>query len=136
VLVYNDKHWRTFFQLIGRADVFAADARFQTAAQRARNYDFIYGCLAEVLLARPRAEWLDMLSKADIPCAPVNTVDELIDDPHLRDIDFLSLRETPMGLERDLGPGADVPSGPAPGTGNTPNRCCRNSDLARQRWPL
>jgi len=117
VLVYNDKHWRTFFQLIGREDTFNADARFQTAAERARNYDFIYGYLAEVLLTRPRVEWLEILEQADIPCAPVNTVDELIDDPHLNDVGFFSMRQSASGLERELGSGADMPSSPSPTLG-------------------
>jgi len=87
-VVYNDKHWRAFFAAIGDLAAFEADARFQTAAARAENYDVIYGYLAGVLATRTSADWLALLAAADIPCSPVNRVEDLLDDPHLRAVGF------------------------------------------------
>jgi crotonobetainyl-CoA:carnitine CoA-transferase CaiB-like acyl-CoA transferase len=90
VVVYNDKHWRSFFELIGCPRLFDDDSRFRTAANRAENYDFIYAWLAEVLGTRSTAEWLALLQRAGVPCAPVQSVEQLIDDPHLRETGFFA----------------------------------------------
>ncbi|CAG9181627.1 CaiB/BaiF CoA transferase family protein [Cupriavidus pampae] len=92
-VVYNDKHWRAFFEAIGELPTFEADARFQTAAARADNYDTIYGYLAEVLVTRTSEAWLALLESADIPCARVNRVEDLLDDPQLRAVDFFDERD-------------------------------------------
>jgi crotonobetainyl-CoA:carnitine CoA-transferase CaiB-like acyl-CoA transferase len=88
VVVYNDKHWRAFFELAGDLPTFASDPRFQTAAARADNYDAIYAYLADVLATRTSAEWLALLQAADIPCGPVNAIEDLPDDPQLRAVGF------------------------------------------------
>ncbi|WP_223851578.1 CaiB/BaiF CoA transferase family protein [Cupriavidus pauculus] len=87
-VVYNDKHWRSFFEAIGELPTFEADARFQTAAARADNYDAIYGYLAETLATRTSDAWLALFEASDIPCARVNRVEDLIDDPQLRAVGF------------------------------------------------
>ena len=83
VLIYNDKHWRRFFALIGREDMFESDARFSTQEARSRNIAAVYAFVAEQIATRTSAEWLRLLKEADIPVTPLNSVDELIDDPHL-----------------------------------------------------
>lgn len=88
VIVYNDKHWRAFFQLVGRPEVGENDERFATAAGRAENYDFIYSYISPFFGERDTAEWLRVLAVADIPCAPVNDFKSLIDDPHLAAVGF------------------------------------------------
>lgn len=88
VVVYNDKHWRSFFQATDALAVFEADARFQTAAARADSYDQIYGYLSDVLATRSSDYWLALLDAADIPCCPVNRVEDLLQDPQLRAVGF------------------------------------------------
>jgi crotonobetainyl-CoA:carnitine CoA-transferase CaiB-like acyl-CoA transferase len=88
VVVYNDKHWRSFFQATGALATFEADSRFQTAAARADHYDAIYGYLSEVLATRSSADWLALLETADIPCCPVNRVEDLLADPQLEAVGF------------------------------------------------
>ena len=88
VVVYNDKHWRAFFQATDALAVFEADARFQTAAARADSYDQIYGYLSDVLATRSSDYWLALLEAADIPCCLVNRVEDLLQDPQLRAVGF------------------------------------------------
>lgn len=88
VLVYNDKHWRAFLSLVGDQER-QQDARFVTAGGRAGHYELIYGYLAQVLQTRTNAQWLSVLTEADIPCASVNDIDGLLQDPHLQAIGFL-----------------------------------------------
>jgi len=95
VLVYNDKHWRSFFKLIGREEMFESDPRFSSQEARSRNIGEVYAFVAEIMLTRTSAEWLRLLKEADIPVAPLNSVDDIIDDPHLGESGFFVMTEHP-----------------------------------------
>jgi len=95
VLVYNDKHWRSFFRLIGREDLFESDSRFSSQEARSRNIREVYAFVAEQMATRTSAEWMRLLRKADIPVAPLNSVEDLIGDPHLRDTGFFVTTDHP-----------------------------------------
>jgi crotonobetainyl-CoA:carnitine CoA-transferase CaiB-like acyl-CoA transferase len=95
VLVYNDKHWRSFFKLIGREEMFESDPRFSSQEARSRNIGEVYAFVAEHMAARTSAEWLRLLKEADIPVAPLNSVDDVIDDPHLDESGFFVMAEHP-----------------------------------------
>ena len=74
------KFWGALVRAAGREDLLA-DPRYGTRAGRIRHYDGIRGELAPVFAARPRSEWLRRLSEADVPSAPVHTVDQALADP-------------------------------------------------------
>ena len=82
-LIYNDKQWKSFLALIGKPELFASDARFNTHSNRAERIEEVYTFVAEEMRTRSTAEWADLLTAGDIPWMPMNTLDELIDDPHL-----------------------------------------------------
>lgn len=92
-VVYNDKHWRAFFEAIGDLAAFEADVRFQTAAARAENYHTIYGYLTEVMATRTTDAWVALLERADIPHARVNRVEDLINDTQLSAVGFFDERD-------------------------------------------
>jgi crotonobetainyl-CoA:carnitine CoA-transferase CaiB-like acyl-CoA transferase len=124
VLIYNDKHWRTFFSLIGREEMFEADARFSSQEARSRNIAEVYAFVAEQIATRSSAEWLRLLKEADIPVTPLNSVDDLIDDPHLGATGFFAMTEHPteggVRLMTALGSWSQSPPGdlrPAPRLG-------------------
>ncbi len=95
VLIYNDKHWRKFFSLIGREELFESDPRFSSQEARSRNIAEVYAFVAEHMATRTSAEWLRLLKEADIPATPLNSVDDLIDDPHLAETGFFPMMEHP-----------------------------------------
>jgi crotonobetainyl-CoA:carnitine CoA-transferase CaiB-like acyl-CoA transferase len=95
VLVYNDKHWRSFFKLIGREEMFKSDPRFSSQEARSRNIGEVYAFVAESMATRTSAEWLRLLKEADIPVAPLNSIDDVIDDPHLWESRFFVMAEHP-----------------------------------------
>jgi len=82
VMVYTDTQWRTFFALVGRPDM-AADPRYRTITERTQHIDELYQLVEKELLARPSAEWLAALSRAEIPAAPIHSVPDLFTDDHL-----------------------------------------------------
>jgi crotonobetainyl-CoA:carnitine CoA-transferase CaiB-like acyl-CoA transferase len=87
-LIYTDKHWRSFFEAIGRLDDYSVDPRLSDYVARSRHYNELYGLVADILRTRTTAEWLALFAHCDIPCAPMNDLDALIDDPHLAAVGF------------------------------------------------
>ena len=104
LLIYNDKQWRNFFRLIGREDMFANDVRYSTQANRSQYFGECYAFVAEQIKTRTSAQWLEMLTAADIPVMPLNSLEDLLADPHLIETNFFSMHEHPTeGTLRALG---------------------------------
>lgn len=95
LLIYNDKQWRNFFQLLGREDVFEQDERFSTPTKRSQHIAEVYAYVADELRTRTSAEWLTALSDADIPVMPLNSLEALLEDPHLRETGFFKIVDHP-----------------------------------------
>ena len=93
-LVYNDGQWRRFLKAIGRDDLLT-DERFVDIASRTRHIDHVYAFLGETLAGRGSAEWLALFDAIDVPATPLNSVDSLIDDPHIRAVGLLPEIEHP-----------------------------------------
>ncbi|KAB2381294.1 CaiB/BaiF CoA transferase family protein [Actinomadura montaniterrae] len=96
-LVYNDKQWSAFVEAVKPE---WAGEHFATLEQRARQIDTVYALLGETFMQRTTREWLELLSSLDIPAAPVRTLDELFDDPHLNAVGFFETVDTPNGPVR------------------------------------
>jgi len=94
-LIYNDKQWRAFLTLVGRSDLLADDAGFATHEARARNYDAAYAFVADEMRKRSTNEWLEALEQADIPVQRMNSIDDIVHDPHLAAIDYFEIVEHP-----------------------------------------
>jgi crotonobetainyl-CoA:carnitine CoA-transferase CaiB-like acyl-CoA transferase len=94
VLMYNDKHWKAFFEMIGRQDMLA-DARFASAEGRSQNFDAVYGFVADEMTKKTTAEWLAVLERADIPVQRMNSLEDIMRDPHLKAIGYFRPVEHP-----------------------------------------
>jgi crotonobetainyl-CoA:carnitine CoA-transferase CaiB-like acyl-CoA transferase len=88
LVVYTDMHWRAFTQIAGCPDLLNTDERFRSQESRTRYAEDMGRFLAAELVARSNREWLDVLHSADIPASPVNSIEDLIDDPHLKAVKF------------------------------------------------
>lgn len=92
LLPYTTEHWVNLFEAAGRPEL-ALDDRFKDMASRLRNVDYIYGVLERLVVDRSTAEWLELLKDADLPIAPVLSVDDLLTDPHLEATGFFGHAE-------------------------------------------
>ncbi|WP_425991700.1 CaiB/BaiF CoA transferase family protein [Afipia sp. DC4300-2b1] len=88
-LVYSDKHWRSFFDVIGQPQIFETDIRFSSQNERLKHIDEVYGYLAGVLATRTTAEWIALFTKADIPVAKMHSLDDILTDEHLNAIGYI-----------------------------------------------
>ncbi|HEY2858785.1 MAG TPA: CoA transferase [Terracidiphilus sp.] len=89
VLPYTGEHWRRFLTEIGQPQV-CNEAWFQDASTRQARIHELYSIASSALAARTTAEWMDILRRLDVPCSEVNRIEDLLDDPHLADVDFFS----------------------------------------------
>ena len=94
LLPYTDQHWDAFWKISG-ASKMAADPRYSTMPLRARNIDILYGETGKVIATRTTEEWEKLLTEADIPVGRVNSLKDLKDDPHLKEIGFFRPYEHP-----------------------------------------
>jgi len=79
----KDHNWRVVCDVLGKPE-WKEDPRFATVPQRAKHKAVIRQLLEEVLATRPRAEWIEIFLRADIPCGPVSSVPEAAADPHVQ----------------------------------------------------
>ena len=93
-LIYNDKQWRAFFDLIGRRELLGSP-EYATAEGRSRNYDRVYGMVASEMKKRSTQEWIDALERADIPVQRMNSLDDVMADPHLAATGYFRTVEHP-----------------------------------------
>lgn len=82
LLPYNTRHWKQFLELIGEQELAAADW-VMDPVQRSQQIDELYQVVARAMPTRTTAEWCRLLDERDIPCTPVNRVDDLLHDAHL-----------------------------------------------------
>jgi crotonobetainyl-CoA:carnitine CoA-transferase CaiB-like acyl-CoA transferase len=90
VLIYNDKHWKSFFDAIGESEGLARDPRFVTHGARAEHIDEVYAKVAHILRTRTTAQWQLLLNDADVPNMPMNTPEDLLSNLQLRATGFVS----------------------------------------------
>ena len=94
ILPYLDNHWKSFCEVSGRTDLLE-DKRFTTLADRVQNIDDTYEETAKTMATRTTNEWLDIFDKTSVPINVVNTLDGLIDDPHLNAVNFWEIVDHP-----------------------------------------
>ncbi|NKQ53990.1 CoA transferase [Amycolatopsis sp. K13G38] len=82
VFLQGDRYWADFCELLQRADL-AADPRFTDMAARHENRVACAEELSAEFAKRTFDEWKDLLARIDAPWAPVQAVEELLDDPQV-----------------------------------------------------
>ncbi|MBV8030347.1 MAG: CoA transferase, partial [Betaproteobacteria bacterium] len=93
-LIYNDKQWKGFLDVIGRPELLKTP-EYATHEARSKNYDAAYRMVAEELKKRTTAEWIVAFEQADIPVQKMNSLDDIVADPHLAAIGYLQPVEHP-----------------------------------------
>jgi crotonobetainyl-CoA:carnitine CoA-transferase CaiB-like acyl-CoA transferase len=93
-LIYNDKQWKAFFDIIGKQEKFK-DPRFSNQEIRSKHYAEAYAFVAQEMLKKSTAQWVEALERADIPVQRMNSLDDIVADPHLAAIGYLKTVEHP-----------------------------------------
>jgi crotonobetainyl-CoA:carnitine CoA-transferase CaiB-like acyl-CoA transferase len=76
------ERWAAFCEVVGASEL-ADDPRFSTEVTRFANRDVLSDRLESRFSLRDRNEWIKLLTAADVPCGPINTIPEMLEDEHL-----------------------------------------------------
>lgn len=79
----NDRQFREFCTEAG-APHLSSDERFATNDGRVRNREALIPLVAELMRGRSMAAWIAALQTRQVPCSPVNTVDQVFENPQVK----------------------------------------------------
>jgi len=81
--ITHDRFWQAFCSTLGLGDLGSND-RYRTAEGRLLHREELVTEVAAEIKKLPSSEILAKLEAADVPCAPVKEVSEVIDDPQVQ----------------------------------------------------
>ncbi len=103
VAVGNDEQFRKLAALLGHPE-WNDDERFARNRDRVNNRDVIDGLIAEIMVTKTRAEWIEALDAVGIPSGPINDVAEALSSPQTMGREMVTEIEHPMvGMVKMLG---------------------------------
>jgi crotonobetainyl-CoA:carnitine CoA-transferase CaiB-like acyl-CoA transferase len=76
----SERHWPGIVQSLGEPALLT-DERFVTPRERRRNAEALVARIDEILAGKSRSEWAQVFGQHDVWWAPVNSVDEVLQDP-------------------------------------------------------
>lgn len=79
----NDLQFSRFCNAIGQAEL-AADPRFSTNKNRVTNRDELEVLIQRIMLDRSVNQWVKLLEEAQVPCGPINNLEQVFNDPHVQ----------------------------------------------------
>ncbi len=80
--VASEGIWQRFCKAIEKPEL-ADDARFARNADRVANREALIPLLAEMLRNRDNQTWLAILNRAQVPCAPIQSIDQVFSAPQV-----------------------------------------------------
>ncbi|MFF1691743.1 MULTISPECIES: CaiB/BaiF CoA transferase family protein [unclassified Streptomyces] len=95
----QQKFWHCLTKALDRPDL-TDDPRFATYPDRERNYFELVDIVQTDFLTRPAAEWEKRLTDADVPFAPVLTMDDYINHPQTEWLDLIEPEDNGVSLLR------------------------------------
>lgn len=107
VAIGNDSQFGRFCELADRTDL-SSNPDYATNDARVRNRDALVPILNEVFAARSSAEWLSDLEDHKIGCGPINNLQQVFDDPHVKAREMVVNMDHPSAGDR----GADLIASP------------------------
>lgn len=99
--VGNDGQFQKFCAVAGCPEL-ATDPRYASNAGRVGNRDSLIPRLRQVMESRPSAVWIEVLEAAGVPCGPINTLDQVFDNPQIRHRGMVAAVDHPVAGSVDL----------------------------------
>jgi formyl-CoA transferase len=109
----NDRLFLRFCEVAGGG--LADDPRFRTNPDRIRHRAELIPVLEALFRTRPASAWLEALHAAGVPCGPIYTVDEIVEDPQVRSREMLVEIDHPSAGRITI-PGLPVKCSATPGS--------------------
>jgi crotonobetainyl-CoA:carnitine CoA-transferase CaiB-like acyl-CoA transferase len=81
--VGNDHQFRAMCRVIGLTEL-SSDQRFVTNEKRVAHRVELESILSERLRTKPSKEWTELLLNVGVPCGPINNLDVVFEDEHVK----------------------------------------------------
>lgn len=94
----NDRQFRSFCK-IAELPTLSCDPRFATNAARVANREELIPLIEKQLLSQSRQYWLECLGDRNIPCSPINDIEEMFNSPQVSARDLVKNIETQNGTK-------------------------------------
>ena len=91
----NDRLWTKLCNILKKPELLT-DSRFDNNSNRTAHVKELTGILNEVFSKKTIAEWMTVLEEAELPCAPINTVDKIVNDPQIKAREMIVEVEHPV----------------------------------------
>lgn len=114
----NERLWERLCNLLERQDLLK-DERFESNSKRTAHAKELYVILNALFKHKTILEWMAILEEAGIPCAPINSVDKIVNDPHIKAREMIVEVEHPVAGHLKM-PGVPVKMSLTPGSVDFP----------------
>jgi formyl-CoA transferase len=92
--VGNDNQWRKLCKL-AKLEHLMDDPRYASNPKRVENRKELVSILQKIFLQKDSGEWIKLLTEAEIPSGPINTIDRVFADPQVLSREMLVGMEHP-----------------------------------------
>ncbi|MGB9736114.1 MAG: CaiB/BaiF CoA transferase family protein [bacterium] len=72
------KFWKQFLQKVNRTDL------IEEQLAKGKAFERVYNEIQQIFLTRTRNEWIEFFKNEDVCIEPVNELNELLEDPHVK----------------------------------------------------
>lgn len=83
----GQRMWTRLGKALG-LDHLLEDSRFIDGKSRLKNKAELNALISEVSRTKPSAYWIEHLTEASVPCGPINTIDQVFDDPQVQHLNL------------------------------------------------
>ena len=98
-----EKFWKGLVAAVDAPEL-ATDPRFATRDARIEHYELLRAELGARFARHGTAHWIERLGRNDVPYAPINGMDEVIEDPQVKHLGIVVPVENPHGVRRSVRP--------------------------------
>ena len=81
-----ERFWHGLIEAIDMKELLD-DERFKNSSGRTEYYEELRRILQPIFLTKTRSEWLDGLLKRDVPCGPLNSVSQVLEDEVVKELE-------------------------------------------------
>ena len=74
----------------------ASDERFVTNQARIKNRGALNDVLMPIFASQPKKHWIEMIGQAGVPCGPVNQMNEVFEDPQVKEREMVVTMKHPQ----------------------------------------
>ena len=104
IAVGSEALWKKFVRVLNAVETLGADERFSTNRGRNQHRHELIAHIQKILETKPAAYWVEQLRAQEIPCGPINSAAEALNDAQTRARGMIVEIEHPLiGIAKSVG---------------------------------